>query len=80
MEAPVGQVGAEVLERVAPAESGDQVRALYLEPVTSQYELVSAPQWGNLVLFVVLLLAGLAVVGYMVRAVLRNPAKGAEAA
>ncbi len=57
-----------------------QVRALYLEPVTSRFELVSAPQWGNFVLFAVLLVAGLAVVGYMVRAALRNPAQGAEAA
>ncbi len=57
-----------------------QVRALYLEPVTSRFELASAPQWGNFVLFAVLLAAGLGVVAYMVRAVLRNPATGSEAA
>jgi hypothetical protein len=57
-----------------------QVRMLYLDPVTSQYQLQIAPQWGNFLLFVVLLLAGLATVAYMVKRVLSEPATGEEAA
>jgi len=57
-----------------------QVRELYLEPVSSQFQLESAPQWGNFVLFALLLVAGLATVGYMVRRVLGSPATGGEAA
>ena len=56
-----------------------QVRGLYLEPYTSRFELTSATQWGNFVLFVVLLLAGLATGAYMVRRVLASPASGADA-
>jgi hypothetical protein len=75
-----GTLGAMLLTIAIMSVTRHQVRALYLEPVSSNYELVSAPQWGNFVLFAVLLVAGLGVVGYMVREVLRNPAKGAEAA
>lgn len=57
-----------------------QVRELYLEPVARAFTLDSAPQWGNFVLFAVLLVAGLATVAYMVRLVLRSPATGADAA
>jgi hypothetical protein len=57
-----------------------QVRVLYLDPVASQYQLQVVPQWGNFLLFVVVLLAGLATVGYMVRRVLSEPATGEEAA
>jgi hypothetical protein len=57
-----------------------QVRELYLEPVSSQYTIASAPQWGNFVLFALLLVAGLATVGYMVRQVLDNRATGDQAA
>jgi len=57
-----------------------QVRILYLEPVTSNFTLESAPQWGNFLFFAVLLVAGLWTVFYMVQQVLRNPATGDEAA
>jgi hypothetical protein len=57
-----------------------QVRILYLDPVASQYQLMAVPQWGNFVLFVVLLLIGLATVAYMIRRVLSEPATGDEAA
>ena len=57
-----------------------QVRDLYLEPTSSQYSLSSAPQWGNFVLFALLLVVGLATVAYMVRQVLDNPAEGDDAA
>ena len=56
------------------------MRELYLEPVSAQYEVLAAPQWGNFILFALLLVAGLATVAYMVRQVLGNPASGAEAA
>jgi hypothetical protein len=56
-----------------------QVRELYLDPVSSQFELASAPQWGNFVLFALLLVAGLATVDFMVRRVLGSPAAGGEA-
>jgi hypothetical protein len=41
---------------------------------------VVAAQWFNFTLWVVLLVAGLATVGYMVRRVLSSPATGADAA
>ena len=37
-----------------------QVRALYLEPATAQFQVQIVPQWGNFVLFALLLVAGLA--------------------
>jgi len=57
-----------------------QVRSIYLEPTSSQYEIATAPQWGNFVLFALLLLAALATVGYMVRLVLANRSSGEGAA
>ena len=75
-----GTLGAMLLTIAIMSITRHQVRALYLEPVSSNFELASAPQWGNFALFAVLLVAGLGVVGYMVRSVLRNPARGAEAA
>ncbi len=57
-----------------------QVRALYLEPVRSAYRLQAAPQWGNFVLFALLLVAGLAFLAYTLRRVLTERAEGAEAA
>jgi len=57
-----------------------QVRTLYLEPYTSQVQVATAPQWGNFVLFALLLVAGLATVGYMVRQVRNNPATGKDSA
>ena len=38
------------------------------------------PQWGNFVLFALLLVAGLATIGFMVWSVLTSPASGADAA
>ena len=38
------------------------------------------PQWGNFVLFALLLVAGLATIGFMVWRVLTSPASGADAA
>jgi hypothetical protein len=57
-----------------------QVRVLYLEPFTSQFQAAVAPQWGNFLLFAVLLVAGLATVFWMVRRVLTSPAVGDDAA
>lgn len=57
-----------------------QVRALYLDPVTSQFQATIVPQWGNFFLFAGLLVVGLATVFWMVRRVLTSPAEGDEAA
>jgi len=57
-----------------------QVRALYLEPVTSQFQLEAAPQWGNFILFALLLVAGLYTVYFMVKEVLESRAAGKDAA
>jgi hypothetical protein len=57
-----------------------QIRALYLAPSTVGLELRIVPQWGNFVLFAVLLVAGLATVWWMVHRVLSERASGAEAA
>jgi hypothetical protein len=57
-----------------------QVRVLYLEPFTSQFQANIVSQWGNFVLFAVLLVVGLSTVFWMVRRVLTSPAEGDEAA
>jgi len=57
-----------------------QVRALYLEPATAQFQVQVVLQWGNFVLFAVLLAVGLATIAYMVYRVLTSPASGADAA
>jgi hypothetical protein len=57
-----------------------QVRALYLAPSTSGFEFEIVPQWGNFVLFAVVLVAGLATVGWMIHRVVSSPATGADAA
>ena len=57
-----------------------QVRALYLEPATAQFQVQIVPQWGNFVVFAVLLAAGLTTIAYMVYRVLTSPASGADAA
>jgi len=75
-----GTLAAFVLAIAVMAITRHQVRLLYLEPVRAQFELATAPQWGNFLLFAVLLVAGLATVGYMVQRVLRSPATGEEAA
>jgi hypothetical protein len=46
-----------------------QVRELYLEPVASFLRAGVNPQWGNFLLFLVLLVVALGTVGYMVRLV-----------
>ncbi len=58
----------------------DQVRALSLAPERAGVTLAVAPQWGNFVLFALLLVAGLAFLGYTLRRVLTSTAEGAEAA
>jgi hypothetical protein len=57
-----------------------QVRVLYLDPVAGGYPPQVVPQWGNFLLFVVLLVVALAAVAYMVKRVLGEPASGDEAA
>jgi hypothetical protein len=57
-----------------------QVRALYLGDAIDLSAVHVAPQWGNFVLFAVVLVAGLATVYLMVRKVLDEPASGDEAA
>ena len=57
-----------------------QVRVLYLEPATSQFQAAIVPQWGNFFLFAALLVIGLATVFWMVRRVLTSPAEGDQAA
>jgi hypothetical protein len=73
-------LGAMVLTIAVMSITRHQVRELYLEPVHSQFQLASAPQWGNFVLFLLLLLAGLATVAYMVRQVVTDRVSGKEAA
>jgi hypothetical protein len=53
---------------------------LYLEPATRLHDFAIVSQWGNFVLWVVLLVIGLATVAYMVTRVLSSPATGADAA
>jgi hypothetical protein len=57
-----------------------QVRVLYLDPATTQFQIAAAPQWGNFLLFAGLLLAGLYTVFAMVRRVLDSATTGSEAA
>ncbi len=78
--AATGVLAATVAVLAVMAITRHQVRMLYLEPVTSKIDLASAPQWGNFVLFAVLLVVALATVAWMVRAVLKNPATGGDAA
>jgi hypothetical protein len=75
-----GTLAAMTLTVVIMTITRHQVRALYLEDFTSQFALISAPQWGNFLLFAVLLLAGLGTVAYMVRLVMANRTRGREAA
>jgi len=57
-----------------------QVRELYLAPVSADYQIATAPQWGNFILFALLLVAGLATVAYMVKRVLATRTTGPDAA
>ena len=75
-----GTLGAMILTVAIMAVTRHQVRGLYLQPYTAEFELVSAPQWGNFVLFAGLLIVGLLTVFYMVRLVLEQRTSGSEAA
>jgi hypothetical protein len=75
-----GTLGAMTVAIAIMTVTRHQVRALYLEPSTSQYQFQVVAQWGNFLLFVVLLVAGLATVAYMVKRVLSSPATGVDAA
>jgi hypothetical protein len=75
-----GTLGAMTLTIAVMSITRHQVRALYLEPSTAQFSFQVIPQWGNFLLFAVLLVAGLVTVGYMVWRVLSSPASGADAA
>jgi|AMFO01.1.fsa_nt_gi hypothetical protein len=57
-----------------------QVRALYLAASRARFHIAAQTQLGPLVLFFVLLVAGLAAVAYMVARVLASRAEGREAA
>jgi hypothetical protein len=75
-----GTLGAMALAVAIMSITRHQVRELYLAPSTAGIEFQVIPQWGNFVLFVVILLAGLATVVFMVQRVLASPAEGADAA
>jgi len=75
-----GTLAALTLTVAIMAITRHQVRVLYLEPATSQFQAAIVPQWGNFILFAVLLVIGLATVFWMVRRVLTSPAEGDEAA
>jgi len=75
-----GTLAAMTLTVAVMSVTRHQVRALYLAPSTSATEFLVIPQWGNFLVFVLLLVAGLATVAVMIRRVLRSPATGADAA
>ena len=75
-----GTLGAMVLAIAVMTITRHQVRVLYLEPATKLHDFVITSQWGNFLLWVVLLVLGLATVAYMVQRVLTSPATGADAA
>jgi cytochrome bd-type quinol oxidase subunit 1 len=75
-----GTLASMVLTVAIMSITRHQVRALYLEPVTSSYSASVVPQWVNFVLFAVLLVAAVVTVAYMTRRVLSEPASGDEAA
>lgn len=75
-----GTLSAMVLTIGIMSITRHQVRVLYLEPTTSSYTMKVVPQWGNFILFVILLVVALATIAYMTRRVLAEPASGDEAA
>ena len=75
-----GVLGTLILTVAVMSITRHQVRVLYLEPFTSQFEATVVSQWGNFILFAVLLVIGLATVAWMIRRVLTSPAEGDEAA
>lgn len=75
-----GTLAATLLTVAVMSVTRHQVRVLYLDPLTRLDRFEVVPQWGNFLLFVVVLVAALATVGYMTRRVLAEPASGDEAA
>lgn len=75
-----GTLAATVLTVAVMAVTRHQVRVLYLDAVPGLAPPTVAPQWGNFLLFVVLLVVAIATVAYMVRRVFAEPASGEEAA
>lgn len=75
-----GTLAAMALTVAVMSITRHQVRVLYLDPVAGLYQPRVVPQWGNFLLFVVLLLVALAVVAYMTRRVLAERASGDQAA
>ncbi len=75
-----GTLAAMTLTIAVMSITRHQVRVLYLEPATTQFQFEIVPQWGNFALFAVLLVAGLATVAYMIKRVLESPASGSDAA
>ena len=73
-------LGAMTLTIAIMSVTRHQVRVLYLEPVTSQFTLTEAPQWGNVILFAGLLAGGLLLLGWAIREVQRHPASPDNAA
>jgi hypothetical protein len=76
----VGTLGAMTLAIAVMTITRHEIRILYLAPFTADSVFQVVPQWGNFVIFALLLAAGLGTVGYMVRRVLTSPASGADAA
>jgi hypothetical protein len=76
----VGTLGAMTLTIAVMTITRHEVRALYLAPFTADTNFQVVPQWGNFVVFGLLLAAGLATVAGIVRLVLISPASGADAA
>jgi hypothetical protein len=75
-----GTLGALTLTVAVMSVTRHQIRSLYLAPFREGFAPEIAPQWLNFALFALLLVVALAVVGYMVRRVLAEPATGEEAA
>jgi len=75
-----GTLAAMTLTVAVMSITRHQVRTLYLAPSTSGSEFLVVPQWGNFLVFVLLLVAGLATVAFMVRRVLTSPASETDAA
>lgn len=75
-----GTLGAMVLVVAIMAVTRHQVREAYVAPWIDLGAFRVVPQWFNFGVFVVLLVAALAVVALMVRRVQTSPASGSEAA
>ena len=75
-----GTLAAMTLTVAVMSVTRHQVRMLYLAPETGLHQQQVVPQWGNFLLFVLLLLVALAAVAYMIKRVLGQPAGGDEAA